>query len=174
VQDKTKIGIIFAKNPPERRVSRVVAANQTFAIPPGDPDYHVDGAITLAQDAEIVSLKPHMHLRGKWMEFRAIYPTGEKEVLLSVPHYDFSWQLDFVPVQPIKVPKGTRLEVYAGFDNSPNNKYNPDPTKTIRWGDQSWDEMMGGFFELSYDPKLDPSDILVKTKRTVAAAVVHE
>jgi hypothetical protein len=172
VKDRTKIGIIFAKNPPERRVSRVVAANNTFAIPPGNPDYHVDGAIVLNTDAEIVSLKPHMHLRGKWMEFRAIYPTGETETLLSVPHYDFNWQLDFVPVHPIKVPKGTRLEVYAGFDNSPNNPYNPDPTATIRWGDQSWDEMMGGFFEIAYDPKMDPSNILEKTKRTVSAAAV--
>ena len=169
VRDKTKIGIIYAKNAPQRRVSRVVAANQTFAIPPGNPDYHVDGAITLNHDAEIVSLKPHMHLRGKWMEFRAIYPTGEKETLLSVPRYDFNWQLDFVPVKPIRVPKGTRLEVSAGFDNSANNPFNPDPSKTIRWGDQSWDEMMGGFFEIAYDPKLDPSEILTKRAAAVPA-----
>ncbi len=173
LNDRTKVGIIFAKQPPEKRVSRVVAANATFVIPPMDPDYHVDGAITLATDAEIVSIKPHMHLRGKWMEVRAVYPTGEKETLLRVPHYDFSWQMDYIPVKPIVVPKGTRLEVSAGFDNSPNNPYNPDPKATVRWGDQSFDEMMGNFFELAYDPKLDPSQLLVKTKRsgTVAVAV---
>jgi hypothetical protein len=173
LNDRTKVGIIFAKHPPEKRVSRIVAANSTFAIPPGDPDFHVDGAITLATDAEIVSIKPHMHLRGKWMEVRVIYPTGEKETLLRVPHYDFSWQMDYIPVKPIVVPKGTRLEVSAGFDNSPNNPFNPDPKATVRWGDQSFDEMMGNFFEIAYDPKLDPSQLLVKTKRPAVAVAAE-
>ena len=105
------------------------------------------------------------------MEVRAVYPTGEKEILLRVPHYDFSWQMDYIPVHPIIAPKGTRLEVSAGFDNSANNPYNPDPSATVRWGDQSFDEMMGNFFEIAYNPKLDPSQLLVKTKRTSAVAV---
>jgi hypothetical protein len=172
MSDRSKVGIIFAKAPPTKRVSRLVAANTAMVIPPGDPDYHVDSAITLATDAEIVSIKPHMHLRGKWMEVRVIYPTGEKETLLSVPKYDFDWQLDYIPVHPIVAPKGTRFEVSAGFDNSANNRFNPDPTASVHWGDQSFDEMMANFFEVAYDPKLDPSQILVKGKPGAKNVVV--
>jgi hypothetical protein len=154
-RDRTKLGMIFSKTPPAERVARINAANATFAIPPGAADYRVDGSVTLQADAELVSLKPHMHLRGKWMEFRAVYPTGEKEVLLSVPRYDFNWQLEFVLDHPKKLPKGTRLEASGGFDNSANNPSNPDPKATVRWGDQSWEEMMVGFFEVAFDPKLD-------------------
>jgi hypothetical protein len=172
LNDRTKVGIVFAKNPPQKRVSRIVASNASFVIPPGDPNYRVDASITFATDAEIVSLKPHMHLRGKWMEVRVIYPTGEKETLLNVPKYDFSWQMDYIPIRPITVPKGTRFEVSAGFDNSPNNPFNPDPKAAIRWGDQSFDEMMGNFFEVAYDPKLDPSQLLVKPNRDAKTAAV--
>jgi len=173
LNDRTKVGIIFAKHPPEKRVSRIVASDASFVIPPMDPDFHVNASITFATDAEIVSLKPHMHLRGKWMEVRVIYPTGEKETLLSVPKYDFSWQMDYIPIHPIVVPKGTRFEVSAGFDNSPNNRFNPDPKAAVRWGDQSFDEMMGNFFEVAYDPKLDPSELLVKKNRPAAAVAAE-
>jgi hypothetical protein len=158
--DRSKVGFVFAKNAPERRVARIYAANNTFAIPPGAGDYRVEASTTLAADTELVSLKPHMHLRGKWMEFRAVYPSGEKEILLRVPQYSFNWQLEFVLVRPKLLPKGTRLEVTAGFDNSPNNKFNPDPGKEVRWGDQSWEEMMIGYFEIGFNPKLDLPDMM--------------
>jgi hypothetical protein len=141
-------------------VARIYAANNQFVIPAGAGDYRVEASTTLKSDVELVSLKPHMHLRGKWMEFRAVYPTGEKETLLSVPQYSFNWQLEFVLAQPKTLPKGTRLEVSAGFDNSVNNPYNPDPTKPVKWGDQSWEEMMIGYFEIGFPPKLDLPDML--------------
>jgi hypothetical protein len=155
VKDRSKIGFVFAKQPPEKRVARIFAANTSFAIPAGADDYRVEASTTLQNDTDLVSLKPHMHLRGKWMEFSAVYPTGEKEILLRVPHYDFNWQLEFILDRPKLLPKGTRLEVSAGFDNSPNNKFNPDPTKEVRWGDQSWEEMMIGYFEIGFNPKMD-------------------
>jgi hypothetical protein len=100
-----------------------------------------------------------MHLRGKSMEFRAVYPTGEKEILLDVPQYSFNWQLEFILAHPKTLPKGTRLEVTATFDNSPNNPYNPDPTKAVRWGDQTWEEMAIGYFEVGFSPNLDLTDL---------------
>ncbi len=157
-KDRTKFGMVFAKEAPKTRVARIAAANVTFAIPAGDPDYKVEASVTLKEDASLVSLKPHMHLRGKSMEFRAVYPTGEKEILLSVPRYDFNWQLEFIPAQEKVLPKGTRLEVTAEFDNSPNNKFNPDPSKTVKWGDQTWEEMAIGYFEIGFNPKLAVAD----------------
>lgn len=158
--DRTKIGFVFAKQAPEMRVARIYAANGSLAIPPGDSDYKVEAATTLKTETTLVSLKPHMHLRGKSMEFRAVYPTGETEVLLNVPRYDFNWQTEFILEKPKVLPKGTRLEVTAAFDNSVNNKFNPDPTKLVKWGDQSWDEMAIGYFEVGFPTKMDLNDVL--------------
>jgi len=159
-KDRSKVGFVFAKQAPEKRVARIYAANNKFVIPPGAGDHRVEAVATLQENTELVSLKPHMHLRGKWMEFRAVYPTGEKEILLSVPKYDFNWQLEFVLEHPKVLPKGTRLEVSAGFDNSPNNPFNPDPKKEVRWGDQSWEEMMIGYFEVGFTPNKDLPDLM--------------
>jgi len=159
-KDRSKVGFIFSKQPPVERVARTFAANTSFVIPPGAADYRVEASTTLQSETELVSLKPHMHLRGKWMEFRAVYPTGEKEILLRVPQYSFNWQLEFVLDRPKVLPTGTRLEVSAGFDNSANNAFNPDPKKEVRWGDQSWEEMMIGYFEIGFSPKLDLPDML--------------
>ncbi len=158
-KDRTKIGFVFAKTAPEKRVARIYAANNSFVIPPGAAEYRVEASTTLQADSVLVSLKPHMHLRGKWMEFRAVYPTGEKEILLSVPQYSFNWQLEFILAHPKTLPKGTRLEVTAAFDNSPNNPFNPDPTKEVRWGDQTWEEMAIGYFEVGFPPQLDLTDL---------------
>jgi hypothetical protein len=119
----------------------------------------VEASVTLQAESELVSLKPHMHLRGKSMEFRAVYPTGEKEILLIVPNYDFNWQLEFILDKPKVLPKGTRLEVTAAFDNSLNNPWNPDAAKEVRWGDQTWQEMAIGYFEVGFSPKLDLTDM---------------
>ncbi len=159
-RDRSKAGFVFARQAPEKRVARIFAANTKFVIPPGAADHHVEASTTLQENTELVSLKPHMHLRGKWMEFRAIYPTGEKEILLSVPKYDFNWQMEFVLDRPKVLPKGTKLEVSAGFDNSPNNRFNPDPNQQVRWGDQSWEEMMIGYFEVGFNPKMDLPDVM--------------
>ncbi len=100
------------------------------------------------EDAEIVSLMPHMHLRGKDFVYRATYPDGKSEVLLSVPRYDFNWQVYYYPKKPIKMPKGTRIEAIAHYDNSTRNPMNPDPAKNVRFGEQTWEEMMNGFFDM--------------------------
>jgi hypothetical protein len=104
-----------------------------------------------------VNLMPHMHYRGKDFLYTAVYPTGEKQVLLDVPHYDFNWQLAYVEQDQLLLPKGTRIECVAHHDNSANNKYNPDPSKEVRWGDQTWEEMMIGWFDVAFDAKLDPN-----------------
>jgi hypothetical protein len=160
VVDRTKIGFVFAKQPPANRVARIFAANNALAIPAGEPDYKVEAATTLKTETTLVPLKPHMHLRGKAMEFRAVYPTGEKEVLLNIPRYDFNWQTEFILDKPRTLPKGTRLEVTATFDNSANNRFNPDASKVVKWGDQSWEEMAIGYFEVGFPTVLDLNDVV--------------
>ena len=147
--DVSKVGLIFANAKPTERVVTLAAANNGFAIPPGDPNYEVDAKITLQDDSTLVNLLPHMHFRGKSFEYRVTYPTGEKEVLLNVPKYDFNWQLSYDLAQPKVLPKGTTIECTAHYDNSANNPYNPDPTKEVHFGEQTWEEMMFGFFEVT-------------------------
>jgi hypothetical protein len=160
-RDRSRVGLILAKEKPRERVMMVAAANVRFAIPPGDMDYRLDAHLTLHEDATLVYLLPHMHLRGKSFEFHAVYPDGRTETLLEVPHYDFDWQLTYYLDQPKHLPKGTRIECTAHYDNSPNNPKNPNPTKIVRFGAQSWDEMMIGFFEVAVDPALTLNDLLV-------------
>jgi hypothetical protein len=124
----------------------------------------VDSSIELQGDTRLISFMPHMHLRGKDFEYRAVYPTGETQVLLRVPRYDFNWQLYYYPQEPIVLPKGTRIECTAHFDNSPNNAANPDATKEVRWGDQSWEEMMIGWFDVAVAVDQNPVDLFRKKK----------
>ena len=138
-KDRSRLGLIFAKEPPNERVYTLPVINHDFAIPPGASDYRVDAQMIVQDDTKLVSMNPHMHLRGKTFEFRAVYPTGEKQVLLRVPNYSFAWQLQYYPKRQLALPRGTRVELSAWFDNSANN---PAPAKEVRWGDQSWDEMM--------------------------------
>jgi hypothetical protein len=142
VQDQTRVGITFAKEPPPKRFFSAVANASHWAIPPGDPNYEAHGSITFGEPVELVFIQPHMHLRGKDMTIRLVYPAGQSETLLSVPHYDFNWQIIYYLAKPLQLPKGARVEVTAHWDNSANNPNNPDPAKTVKWGDQSWDEML--------------------------------
>ncbi len=162
--DRTRFGLIFAKQPPAERVFKAGASNDKFVIPPGAANHRVDAVVTLHADSKLISMRPHMHLRGKSMEYRAVYPTGEKEILLRVPRYDFNWQWDYVLSIPKRLPKGTRLEVSGIFDNSPNNAANPDPKAEVRWGDQTWEEMLTGQIELAIDAKAKRSDVLPFTR----------
>ncbi|MBI1789541.1 MAG: thiol-disulfide isomerase [Acidobacteria bacterium] len=162
--DRSKIGVIFATEPPKERVMTIAATNGKFVIPAGAANHEVDSKFTLKSDATLVSLFPHMHVRGKDFEYRVIYPSGEKDTLLRVPNYSFSWQLSYDLSKPLLLPKGTTIECTAHFDNSPNNKNNPDPGKEVRWGDQSWEEMMIGFMNVAFDAKMDPS-LLFKEKK---------
>jgi hypothetical protein len=100
----------------------------------------------MSRDTIITGFTPHMHVRGKDMTYIAHYPDGTDETLLSVPKYDFNWQITYLLAEPKTLPKGTRVEVIAHYDNSTANKFNPDPTKDVRWGDQTWEEMMIGFY----------------------------
>ena len=143
-EDRTKIGLVFAKEKPAERAVTVGPANVLFKIPPGDPNYPVQARMVFPNGGTILSFFPHMHLRGKSFEYRAVYPDGRSEVLMRVPKYDFFWQLDYRLSEPLTVPPGTRLEVTGWFDNSPNNPKNPDPTASVRFGEQSWEEMMVG------------------------------
>jgi len=145
VTDRSFIGLRFAKKPPVWRSVTDRAYNAMFRIPPNDPDYVVNASWTAPADVDVFAFMPHMHFRGKSFEYTAVYPDGRREVLLNVPAYDFNWQLGYELKKPIHMAKGVKIECVAHFDNSPNNKFNPDPSKEVRWGDQTWEEMMIGF-----------------------------
>ena len=146
--DITTIGLKYAKQAPEHAVQTRPVLNTGFKIPAGASSHEVKSAYTFSEDVHLTTLMPHMHLRGKDMEIKAIFPDGTTKILLNVPRYDFNWQTYYVPKSPLAIPKGTKIECTAHFDNSPANKFNPDPSKDVRWGEQTWEEMMIGW--LSY------------------------
>ena len=150
VTDQTEIGVVFADPPKPGQSRKIVGGgqmpNNTFVIPPGHPNYEVSAQKTIAQDTYLDSLYPHMHLRGKDVKYTLTLPDGREELLLSVPKYDFNWQTRYQLAEPKFMPKGSILKVIAHFDNSPGNKFNPDPSQAVRWGDQSWEEMLIGYF----------------------------
>jgi hypothetical protein len=150
--DQTKIGIVFAKEPPAERLMGGNSAAYQFAIAPGDNNFKVEASSTVPYDCELFSMMPHAHLRGKSFEYRIVRPDGTSETVLSVPHYDFHWQLTYYLDKPLHLPKGTKVEVTALYDNSANNPNNPDPTKEVHWGEQTWEEMMMGYFSVIVSP----------------------
>jgi peroxiredoxin len=151
--DRSSIALIFAKEPPQREVITVPVANPVFQLSPGADNVPVEAWYTMKRDGYIVGFMPHMHLRGKDFLYDAIYPDGKTERLLSVPRYSFGWQSIYRPAEPVMMPKGTRIHCVAHFDNSAGNANNPDPTATVRWGDQTWEEMMIGWIDFAYDRK---------------------
>src|SRR5579884_1178251 len=162
-QDLSRIGLVFAKEQPTERVLTMGSYNLSFKIPPGDPDYRVEGMKnTFPNGATLLSLFPHMHVRGKAFEYRVSYPDGRTETLLRVPKYDFYWQLEYKLSDPLKLPPGARIEATAWYDNSPNNPKNPDPKAEVRWGEQSWEEMMIGFYDIEIPAGMDPRDLFKK------------
>jgi hypothetical protein len=148
VKDHTSIGLVFAKEPVKHEVAQYEIWNNLFLIPPGDGDHRVTSCFVLPKDVTAVAYTAHMHFRGKSMKTEAIYPDGHRELLFDVPKYDFRWQETYFLKHQFLLPKGTKLFTTAYFDNSVNNPLNPDPTKTIRWGEPSTEEMMG--FWLAY------------------------
>jgi len=144
--DRTRVGIIFAKQPPKKIAAGGMVLQPRFVIPAYDGNAEVRGTTKLQRDTVVTTLTPHMHVRGKDMTYIAHYPDGTTETLLRVPKYDFNWQITYELATPKVLPKGTEVEVIAHYDNSPNNKFNPDPSKDVKWGDQTWEEMMIGFF----------------------------
>ena len=150
--DRTGIGLVFAKERPKTELRSTALINGNIHIPAGNPDYRVDATMTINRDLTLWSMLPHTHVRGKRWIYEATYPDGRKETLLSVPKYDFEWQTDYIFKRPLKLPKGTTLHATAWYDNSPNNKSNPDATKEVWWGDQTWEEMMFTGLLFSVDP----------------------
>jgi hypothetical protein len=155
IEDRTRVGVVFAKEQPKQAVLSLQMSNDRFVIPPGDSNYRVQVSGTLPNDALLISMFPHMHLRGKAFEYLITGPNGRVETLLKINHYDFQWQLNYRLAEPRLIKAGTRLQWVGYFDNSPNNPNNPDPTAEVRYGEQSWEEMMIGFFDVVVDSQLD-------------------
>jgi len=146
--DRSSVGLVFA-DPQEVKhmVGTDKAANPRFRIPAGAENHKVEATHGFGQDMLLISLFPHMHLRGKAFRYTAIYPDKSREVLLDIPRYDFNWQNGYELFEPKRIPAGTQLYCEAWFDNSAANLANPDPTQAVRWGDQTWEEMMIGYFD---------------------------
>jgi hypothetical protein len=148
--DRSSIAIIFAKEPPSREAHTMGIMQQEFEIPAGADNFAVRSSYVFPADADMYSLFPHMHLRGKSFRYTATFPDGSQEVLLSVPAYDFAWQSVYRLAGPRFFPKGTRIDCLAHFDNSAKNPVNPDPTKKVTWGEQTFEEMMIGFIDVAF------------------------
>ncbi len=159
--DRTSVGLYLAPSPPARVLHRMDLRNFFFQIPPGDGNHEVTRCYTFEKDKLLLSITPHMHFRGKDVRYEVTHPDGKHEVLLSVPHYSFDWQLVYRFQDPILIEKGSVLMLTAHYDNSPNNPANPDPSKAIRWGDKSEEEMFSNYIEY-LDPEKAPVSVARK------------
>jgi peroxiredoxin len=149
-QDRSSVGLIFADPAKvQKLVATQQAATRSFRIPAGDDNHQVQASFRFKDDSLMLALFPHMHLRGKSFRYTAKYPDGKQEILLDVPHYDFNWQNSYEFAQPKRMPAGTLLECVAHYDNSERNLANPDPNQSVSWGDQTWEEMMIGYFDMA-------------------------
>ena len=155
--DRTKVGLIFSKEPSPREVRPSAFFNATLVLPPGSPDTSVPGEVEFLQDAIVYGLFPHTHLRGKAWDYKLILPDGTAQQILSVPHYDFNWQTYYMFKEPLQVPKGARIVSTAWYDNSSGNKDNPNSKAEVKWGDQTWEEMQ--YTGLLFSPVVPPKPI---------------
>ncbi len=160
--DQTSIGIVLARQPPAQRVLTLQLTNDRFVIPPGVPDFRVEVHGSLPNDAVLLSFFPHMHLRGKRFEYNILHPDSAPETLLRV-NYDFYWQLSYRLLHPLPLKAGTVLQAVAWYDNSKNNPHNPDPDVAVRWGDQTYDEMMVGFFDVAVPANMDKTRYFLRS-----------
>jgi hypothetical protein len=152
--DESSVGLVFAKTPPKQRVVTLQLNNRELLIPPGADEFRVEVQGTLPNDATLLSLFPHMHLRGKRFEYDIVHDDGTVETLLRV-NYHFHWQLSYKLTEPRPLKAGTKLRAVAWYDNSKNNPHNPDPGKMVTWGDQTSQEMMVGFFDVAIPAAMD-------------------
>jgi peroxiredoxin len=153
-KDRSSMGLVFAKAPPEREaITLGVCRPGVLYIHAGADNEMAEADFTFREDGHILGFMPHMHLRGKDFTYEAIHPDGKKEVLLSVPHYSFGWQASYRLETAYPMPKGSKLHCIGHFDNSAKNPNNPDPTKDVTWGDQTWEEMLIGWTEIVFDRK---------------------
>jgi peroxiredoxin len=149
-KDKSSIALLFATEPPKYEIRSRAISNFILNIPPNNANHEVRSETTFQKDVVLFSLLPHMHLRGKDFKYDIVYPGGKTETILFVPRYDFGWQSTYHLKQPLKLPAGTQIKCLAHFDNSTGNPWNPDPTATVHFGEQTWEEMMIGFIEYAY------------------------
>jgi peroxiredoxin len=147
VNDQPQLGFVFASAPPAHEVSSMAIGDKNFSIPAYDPNYPVSGEEVVKKNIKLISFLAHMHLRGKAFQYQATYPDGKKELLLDIPKYDFNWQLLYDAKKPIEIPMGTKLTATGWFDNSEKNPANPDPSKTVKFGLQTFEEMMIGYID---------------------------
>ncbi len=164
-RDRTAVGMVLAKQPPRQRVITLQLTNDSFLIPPGADNFRVEAQGTLPNDATLLSFFPHMHLRGKRFEYDIVHPDGSTETLLKVD-YNFHWQLSYKLAEPRPLKAGTMLRAIAWYDNSRRNMHNPDPEATVRWGDQTRDEMMVGFFDVAVPAGVDKWHFFIRKPRT--------
>jgi hypothetical protein len=155
--DRSKIGLVFAKEPPKQEMITAALVNQNFTLPAGAPDTKVDATMTMNTDVTLWSVMPHTHVRGRRWEVKATYPDGRTEMLVNVPKYDFNWQTEYVFDTPIKLPKGTVFHTSAWYDNSAASKTNPNPKIDVHWGEQTWEEMQFTAFSVTIDPPSKPT-----------------
>jgi len=160
--DRPEVGLTVANSEPKRMLIEGFGGTDAarFAIPPNEGNYApLPSEVTFLEDADLVWMSPHMHLRGKDMKYSLQFPDGKEQVILNVPRYDFNWQLGYELAQPIHIPKGTKLIVVGHYDNSVNNKFNPDPGRTVYQGNMTWEEMFAPFFAITVDKSADPKKI---------------
>ncbi|MBI1784832.1 thiol-disulfide isomerase, partial [Candidatus Sumerlaeota bacterium] len=148
-KDKTQVALYFGKGEIQKEISSAIAGELNFKIPPNTDNYTLKSTYYVNQDINVISLFPHMHMRGKHMTFVAKYPDGTEKTLLDVPKYDFNWQWFYYPAEKLTLPADTEIEITGIYDNTSNNPNNPDPNATLTFGEQSQDEMMFGFLEFS-------------------------
>lgn len=148
-KDKTSLGLRFAKQPPLRELRQLHLTNSSFVIPANAEKHTVTAWIMLQEDTDVLSYLARMNYRGRTMRFEAVYPDSRKEILLDIQDYDVAWQTKYWNAKPIRLPKGTRVQITATYDNSANNRSNPDPSKNVRWGPGPQDEVMDGWLEFT-------------------------
>jgi hypothetical protein len=177
-KDLTRIGLVFAD---PATITHEIQTHSTrtrqIRLEPFQDDQKVTCApMTAPLDLQLLSFSPHMHLRGKSFRYELTWPDGRTETLLDVPHYDFNWQTSYRLQQPLDIPKGSKLVAYASFDNSRNNLANPDPSAVVTWGDQSWEEMCIGYFDIAIPKGHDVSrrELLQDQARGAAAKAVFD
>lgn len=158
-KDRSMVGLIFAKEPPENIMRTRAIANSFFQIPPNTDRHKVTAIWKPSVDITIYLLMPHMHYRGVAMEYKVFYPDGRSEVLLNVPGYSFAWQLSYHPKSLIRIPAGSKIQVTGYFDNTTKNRFNPDPAKPVRHGEPTYDEMMMGFMDYVVSKPLPPAKV---------------
>lgn len=146
--DQTKLGFHISEKPTVKIFRTAVVINNKFQIPPGSMEYGISHTLPIKKNAILYAINPHMHFRGKFMNFEAEFPDGKRKALLSVPNYNFNWQRTYLLEEPMKLPAGTKIHIRNAWDNSALNPHNPDPKKLVKWGEQSFDEMF--FATLGY------------------------